>query len=81
MEKRGEKIKNSKLYRDFCFGCGAPIRVRKSDLRMDNHSEIKLRNVCEDCEGHQAGMIRGEKARTAAQKVGLQRTCSQGDNP
>lgn len=41
-EKRGDRIAGSKLYRDFCCGCGEPIRVTEADGKQ----------TCEDCRGH-----------------------------
>ena len=44
MEKIGENIKGSKYIRDFCFECGASIRV----LHVDG-------NFCSDCQDSHRG--------------------------
>lgn len=40
MEKRGEKIKGSNLYRDFCYVCKTPIRIVKTELGQTHYCEI-----------------------------------------
>jgi len=39
-EKRGEKIPNSKYYRDFCFVCGEAMRVEKFKLKHNNPCQV-----------------------------------------
>lgn len=40
MEKHGEKIKNSNLYRDFCHVCKTPIRIVKAELNQPHLCEM-----------------------------------------
>lgn len=65
-EKRGDRIARSKLYRDFCCGCGEPIRVTEADGQQ----------TCEDCRGHRDGMMRGEQGRALHQRYKLGSTRS-----
>lgn len=59
MEKRGDPIPGSLLVRDFCKGCGEPIRVNESDLTAGFFTEegklvtiVDKANFCEKCRPH-----------------------------
>jgi hypothetical protein len=39
MEKKGEKIEGSRYYRDFCAGCGEPMRVVRVDPNIPPYCE------------------------------------------
>lgn len=44
MEKRGERIAGSRLFRDFCAGCREPIRVAQVFSKVG-----PIGNYCEVC--------------------------------
>lgn len=43
VEKQGDKIQGSQFYRDFCPGCGDPVRVTKDKLKTSK------KVWCEEC--------------------------------
>jgi|GEM_PF-4956940 len=43
MDKRGQPIRGSSLYREYCHHCGEPIRVRQGQLGQEVY--------CQDCDG------------------------------
>jgi len=43
IENRGQPIRGSCFFRDFCAHCGEPMRVKKSALGCKNY--------CQDCNG------------------------------
>ena len=66
MEAKGQRIPGSRLLRDFCCGCGQPMRVQCPNSNP----------VCEECEGGQGGSIRSEKMRCFAQRSKMGKTRS-----
>lgn len=73
MEKRGEKIAGSRYIRDFCVGCGTPMRVLEL-LPVVANPDLSLGPWCERCAPHR-GPQKAE-ALTPRQCAGLQRTNS-----
>lgn len=48
MEEYGEKIKNSRYFRAFCFVCGDPMRVSKGKLYLRGTRKKRIL-YCESC--------------------------------
>lgn len=65
-ESRGEKIKGSVYFRNFCSGCQEPIRVREDDRDRTNL-------CCERCSGRSGRQTKAMHI-TPRQAIGLGKT-------
>lgn len=74
MERRGDRITGSRLYRDFCASCKEPIRVAPEWNAKAKCSQLPWRSYCSRCDGHKPPPLAAH--RPEGQSVGLGKTTS-----